>query len=97
MIFVVAVAVGIGRVPALLGVDRLRPRLGHSREPANVANNEAGQIVREERVEQRVRAFEVGQALDLEWNFLLRLLRGARARFGRQAVDFDRDIHRKCR
>ncbi len=53
--------------------------------------------MREERVEQRVRAFEVRQALDLERNFLLRLLLGVRARFGRQAVDFDGDIHRKCR
>ena len=69
MKFVVAVVVGMRRVPALLGVDRLRPRLGDAREPANVANNEAGQIVREERVEERVRALEIRQTLDLEWNF----------------------------
>ena len=70
-------------------------------EPADIAHGEAGQIVREERVEQRVRAFEIGQALDLEWDFLDRALsvlhRTARARLGRQAVDFDRHIHRKCR
>ena len=70
-------------------------------EPANIAHGEAGKIVREERVEQRVRAFEVGQALDLErylFDRSLSVLHGtARARFGRQAVDFDGDIHRKCR
>ena len=101
MNFLVALAVGMWRAPALLGVDRLRPRLGDARETAYVANNEAGQIVREERVEERVRAFEVGQALDLERDFFDRALsvlhRTARARFGRQAVDFDRHIHRKCR
>ena len=101
MKFVVAVAVGMRRVPALLGVHRLRPRLGYAREPADIAHHEAGQIVREEGVEERVRAFEVWQALDLEWHLFDRALsvhhRTARARFGRQAVDFDRDIHRKCR
>ena len=70
-------------------------------EPADVAHAEAGQIVREERVEERVRAFEVGQALNFERDFFdrsLSVLHGtARARFGRQAVDFDGDIHRKCR
>ena len=70
-------------------------------EPADVANDEAGQIVREEGVEERVRAFEVGQALDLERYLFDRsfsvLHRTARARFGGQAVDFDRHIHRKCR
>ena len=40
------------------------------REPADVAHHEAGQIVREEGVEERVRAFEVGQALNFEWDFL---------------------------
>ena len=67
-------------------------------EPADVAHGKAGQIVREERVEERVRAFEIGQALDLEWYFVDRALRvlhrTARARLGRQAVNFDRDIHR---
>ena len=91
MNFVVAVAVGMRRVPALLGVHRLRPRLGDRGEAANILHDEAGQVVREQRVEERVRAFEVGQALDLERNFLLR---GARALIGGQAVDFDGDIHR---
>ena len=101
MNFGVAVAVGMRRVPALLGVDRLRPRLGDAREPAYIAHVEAGQIVREEGVEERARAFEVGQALNFERDFFDRALyvlhRTARARFGRQAVDFDRNIHRKCR
>ena len=90
MKFVVAVAVGMRRVPALLGVHRLRPRLGDGVEPANIAHGEAGKIVREERVEQRVRAFEVGQALNFQRHLLDRFVR-ARA-CGH--VDFHRDIHR---
>ena len=59
-------------------------------EPANIAHGEAGKIVREERVEQRVRAFEVGQALNFQRHLLDRFVR-ARA-CGH--VDFHRDIHR---
>ena len=73
--------------PALLGVHRLRPRLGDGVEPANIAHGEAGKIVREERVEQRG-ALEVGQALNFQRHLLDRFARAC------GHVDFHRDIHR---